>query len=220
MAEGARGLGGSGPVHRGGTPRRDTVEHRVAGKRRCARLRNGPPDPVVPSIRLTARELLEQYRCLERVMSKICRANGPRVYSRCCSPSPLPRARRSSIPDVGRGAPSCSHSARREVSWERSLLTRALVSRNYRSRHSGSGAALRSPSPREARLAPSTLASSSLASSTLEAGGAPSAPSFQRSLLQSWHLPLLLSSSPTPRVSSRPPSGSRGACAVELIERN
>ena len=46
---------------------------------------------VVPSIRLTAGELLEQYRCLERIMSSIRCGNGPSV-SRCCfSPSSRPQ---------------------------------------------------------------------------------------------------------------------------------
>jgi hypothetical protein len=202
---------------RGGTPSRgspkDTVEHRVARKRRCPPLRNGASDPVVPSIRLTARELLEQYRGLERVMSKICRGNGPRVYSRCCSPNPhLPRAPRSSSPDVGRVMPSWSLSVCRVgARGPRRGLT--PMSRSYRSRHSGSGAPSSEALPLEAL--PSEAGSRGVV------GGAPECTSsVQRSLLQSRLLPLLLLSSPMPRGSRLETSGSRRPGPVELIDRN
>src|SRR5262245_3459876 len=72
---------------------------------------------VVPSIRLTPGDLLEQYRCLERVISSIRRGYGPSAFSlvhllearrRAVYDGAAPRNARRLAPGVRDGVLACS----------------------------------------------------------------------------------------------------------------
>lgn len=113
-------------------PRRIQWSTALRQSGRCPRRAIGAPDPVVPSIRLTARELLEQYRCLERVASKICRGKrSESVFALLLPESPSPESTTVLEPRSG---------SRRAFVVSITRGERVRVSRNYRSRHSGSGA--------------------------------------------------------------------------------